>query len=343
MVADHHRRMRGCVCWKGYTCTNELGTRPLWAKARLYFERAFAESPEDARFGLWCSLGLELLARTALASVSPTLLAEPDNSHKFLLIALNRGSETTERRSIRTSQVFSLCVQLFDGFSKDDQTAAMALINRRNDELHTGAAAFDEYPSKIWLAGFYRTCLLLTEAMGESLESLFGEEKGRSAREVLSQNEKGVKHKVLNEIADRRRKFEEMPIEAQQAARETSEKAGEKLAHERHHRVKCPSCGSVATVQGEPFGPNTTTLVDEQTIEVRQTISPRSFACSTCGLSLGSYAELAVADLGGHHTRTTEFSPEDYYGLIHPDSVDEEAIIDRYLADMASERSWDNE
>ena len=66
---------------------------PLWAKARLYFERAFAESREDPRFGLWCSLALELLARAAVASVSPTLLAEPDNEHRFLLHALNRGSE----------------------------------------------------------------------------------------------------------------------------------------------------------------------------------------------------------------------------------------------------------
>src|ERR1700733_8056848 len=33
---------------------------PLWAKARLYFEHAFREPRDDPRFGLWCSLGLEL-------------------------------------------------------------------------------------------------------------------------------------------------------------------------------------------------------------------------------------------------------------------------------------------
>jgi hypothetical protein len=64
---------------------------PLWAKSRLFFERAFEQPPEDPLFGLWCSLGLELLARAALASVSPTLLAEPDKEHRFLLHALNRG------------------------------------------------------------------------------------------------------------------------------------------------------------------------------------------------------------------------------------------------------------
>src|SRR5713226_5553634 len=86
---------------------------PLWAKARLYFERAFEVPRDDPRFGLWCSLALELLARAALASVSPTLLAEPDREHKFLLHALNRGSQKTPRRSIGTAQVFDLCKTLF--------------------------------------------------------------------------------------------------------------------------------------------------------------------------------------------------------------------------------------
>src|SRR4029077_967560 len=121
---------------------------PLWAKARLYFERAFEESGDDPLFGLWCSLALELLGRAALASVSPTLLAEPDRDHRFLLHALNRGSEKTQRRSIGTAQVFSLCQTLFVQFTEDDLKAALALVNRRNDELHTGASAFEEYRPK---------------------------------------------------------------------------------------------------------------------------------------------------------------------------------------------------
>ena len=64
---------------------------PLWAKARLFFGRAFDEPRDDPRFGLWCSLGLELLARAALASISPTLLAAPENTHRYLLHALGRA------------------------------------------------------------------------------------------------------------------------------------------------------------------------------------------------------------------------------------------------------------
>jgi len=79
------------------------------------------------------------------------IVGEPDPEHRFLLHALNRGSERTPRRSIGTGQVFSLCRTLFDDFSETDLKAALALVNRRNDELHSGAAAFDEYPPKYWL------------------------------------------------------------------------------------------------------------------------------------------------------------------------------------------------
>ena len=84
---------------------------PLLAKARLFFERAFDESQDDPIFGLWCSLGLELLARPALAAISPTLLAKPDNEHKYLLHALNRGLESTPRISLNAVQVFGLCLR----------------------------------------------------------------------------------------------------------------------------------------------------------------------------------------------------------------------------------------
>jgi hypothetical protein len=119
---------------------------PLWAKARLFFQRAFSESRDDPAFGLWCSLGLEILARTALASISPTLLAEPDREHKYLLHALGRGSERTPRKSIGAVQVLSLCLDLFPEFTKDELTASLALVNRRNEELHSGGFSIRSVP-----------------------------------------------------------------------------------------------------------------------------------------------------------------------------------------------------
>jgi hypothetical protein len=67
---------------------------------------------DDPFFGLWCSFGLEILARAAIANISPVLLAEPDRDHRYLLHALGRGSERIERKSIDTACVLNLYLEL---------------------------------------------------------------------------------------------------------------------------------------------------------------------------------------------------------------------------------------
>ena len=313
---------------------------PLLAKARLFFERAFAQAREDPLFGLWCALGLEMLGRAAVASVSPTLLAEPDRNSRNLLYALNRPSEKSSPQSIRAIQVFTLCRTLFGSFSQDDLATALALVNRRNAELHSGAAAFEEYPATQWLAGFYRVCSTLAAELGESLGTLFGTEEARIASEILAATRTEVRHRVQETIAAHRRVFEAKPEKERVTAAANAEREANQLARERHHRVRCPACGSCATVQGEAFG---TRRVEHEngSIVVRQSVSPRSFSCLACGLKLQGYAELAAADLGGQYTRRSQFTPEEFYGLIDPETADLSPYIEAYLADMANE--YDNE
>lgn len=307
---------------------------PLWAKARLFFERAFDESQDEPMFGLWCSLGLELLARAALAAISPTLLAKPDREHKYLLHALNRGSERIPRISLDAFQVFGLCLALFANFTEDDCKASRALINRRNEELHSGGAAFDEYPSSQWLAGFYRACTSLSSSMGESLVSLFGKDKAAVATEILKENLNDVKQHVKSTIASHRTVFQERTREDKKKAKVKAEELGEKLATQRHHCVSCPACKCVATVQGRTFGKEHVSHGKDEII-VKQTVIPRSFSCSACGLKLEGYAQLQTADLGGHYQRKTTHSPDEFFGLIHPDNIYD------YLGSMEAE--YDNE
>jgi hypothetical protein len=315
---------------------------PLWTKSRLFFERAFQESPDDPLFGLWCSLALELLGRAALASISPALLAESDREHKFLLHAFNRGAEGTTPRSIGAVQVFTLCQTLFEKFSKDDLTAAMAIVNRRNGELHTGEAAFDEYPAKLWLPGFYRACRSLTEGLGESLETLLGVEVANAASEMLDETQKKVRQHVLTLITAHQKVFEGKSLgERQKVAAQSAIETAE-LVRDRHHKVICPACKCEATVKGETFGPERL-IRNEEEIVIRQSVSPRSFSCSACGLKLHGYPQLDAAQLGGQYTRRTTFSPQEYYGLIDPKTDDLLPYIEGYLEDMAQDREYDNE
>jgi len=311
---------------------------PLWAKARLFFQRAFSESRDDPAFGLWCSLGLEILARTALASISPTLLAEHDREHKYLLHALGRGSERTPRKSIGAVQVLSLCLDLFPEFTNDDLTASLALVNRRNEELHSGASAFEAYPSRQWLAGFYKACQSLSAAMGESLETLFGEEEANVATEIIAEDRNDTRQRVQSRIGSHRAVFKAKTEEERDHLQKEAERQGQTLSFEGHHRVSCPACNCVGTVKGKAFGKEHITDQDGD-IVVRQPVSPTSFSCSACGLKLEGYAEVEAAELGGYYTRRTTYSPDEYYGLIHPDDLPDH--IEEYIA--GSMQEYDNE
>ncbi len=324
---------------------------PLWAKARLYFEKAMSRRHDESEFGLWCSLGLELLARSAVASVSPVLLAEPDREQQNVLHALKMGSDRTPRKSIGTVVVLRLCKQLFDGFSQKHYDLASTIINRRNEELHTGDAAFEIYRSKHWVLGFYRICRTLTEAMGESLETLFGEEEARAAISMLEQDDEGTRQRVQSAIAASKKAFGEKGEDEREQIKARMVAEGKKLAYARHHRVACPACGCVATIQGETVGTAKAEMTEHGKIVIREPVSPRTMTCLGCGLKLNSYAELDEAGLGGNYTRTTTTTPEDYYNLVDLETYDLSEEVREFLAmnpefideEIANRMEYDNE
>jgi len=219
---------------------------PLWAKARLFIDKAIDFQRDDPFFGLWCSFGLEILARAAIANISPVLLAEPDRDHRYLLHALGRGSERIERKSIDTARVLNLCFELIGSFTKDHLTVCLALVNRRNEELHTGAAAFAAYPTNQWLAGFYGACKVLCSSIGETMESLFGEEEAKVASDVIEGDRNDTKQRVLSRIASHRSVFQARSDQEKATAHTDAEKEANALAYQGYHRVKCPACNGTA-------------------------------------------------------------------------------------------------
>ncbi|GAB5526803.1 MAG: hypothetical protein Roseis2KO_46750 [Roseivirga sp.] len=314
---------------------------PLFTKAKLYLEKAFDEDKEEPFFGLYCALGLELLARSAIAKVSPTLLAEPDREHQNLLHALNLGSLKSQKKSIGMVHVLNLCQTLITGFIDENVTAAKAIINRRNEEVHSGTAAFDEYPTQQWIAGFYKCCKILTEFQGESLNSLFGEDIQKEAEIILEEVKEQVVGKTKSAIAAHQKVFDGKDEDVREKLSEQAQKNGDKLSFRGHHRVECPACGSTATVFGEPYGKQNIEN-NENEIIVRQSVLPTKFSCYACELKLTGYSSLKAADLANHYSRKNTYSPEEYYDLIHPD--DEDMIAERYNEmNPPDDWGWSNE
>lgn len=288
----------------------------LWGKAVLFMQRATAEDRESALFGLWSSLGLELLARAAVAKTSPVLLADPDKDHKNILYALGVSS-TNAPKSVSTIQVLTLCRLLVPGFTDDEFKSAAALVNRRNEELHTGSAAFETFPTQTWVAGFYGCCKILAEHQGESLESLFGRDEARAAREMLGKIESTVLSQVKSLIAAHQKVFHAKSEQEQRKLSEAAESSANDLCHRGHHRVTCPACSSVATVQGNTYGGERLEHRDGKII-VRESVVPTKFQCLACDLKLSGYHSLVAAGVGDHFTHRSEYSPPDYYELIDP-------------------------
>ena len=50
---------------------------------------------------------------------------------------------------------------------------------------------------------------------------------------------------------------------------------------------------------------------------------PERFNCIACNLKFNGYSELVAAEMGDQYTRTIRYSPEDYYGLVNPDDIDQ--------------------
>lgn len=292
----------------------------LWNKAKLFFERAFEVERESPLFGLWAAMGLELLARSALSHVSPLLLAEPERDHRNLLHAFGAGMGSP--KSITAQQVVLTCRALVPSFTDAELKSSSALINRRNDELHTGEAAFAAYPTQLWLSDFYRCCKILSEFQNQNLAVLFGDNEAAAAEEVLAQKDEKLVSEVKGSIAAYARVFKDKPEDEKQRLRAEAIGRGDQLSHQGHHRVACPACECVATVQGQVHGAEQVQLV-ERTIVVRETVVPNKFNCDACGLKLAPYAALQVAGVAAHFTRRTEYTPEEYYGLVDPEDPDQ--------------------
>ena len=121
---------------------------------------------------------------------------------------------------LRQLLVFDLCSKIFPTFSKEDHRVASALLNRRNEELHSGAAAFDHYDPSYWLVDFYHACQSLTTMLGETLADLYGEDEATFAERLLAENRDNLKNTVLSSIAAHRNSFSTKEPDEQIAAGE---------------------------------------------------------------------------------------------------------------------------
>lgn len=281
---------------------------PLWQKSKLYIDRALAENRDNNLFPFWAALALEFLARATLARIHPALLAEPDCIlHAF---GYNAGKPP---KSIMAKTLFARCQTVVPHFGQEEVNACMSVIDRRNEELHTGNLSFDSFPTAIWLPEYYRVCSLLLSFQGKNLTDFLGEDEAEAAGKMIRSAEEQVIGKVQKAIDQKKAEFEGLDADEQSNRRQLAELAATNPTDHSARVVQCPACEAKAVITGERVSA-AEPRIHEGLMHQDVAFLPVSFLCPSCGLTLSGHAFLHAAKMGGQYSVTETWDPVEYYG-----------------------------
>ena len=291
----------------------------LFGKAVLYVEQMESATADDWQFGFWSALALELLARAALAHISPVLLAD-DSNWRNLTHALGRAptAKKFSPTSVAIKDVLARLNELVPAFTVEVAGFCTKHGERRNSELHSGELAFTSLATSEWLPKFYSACKILLGSMNRELSELVSDPI--AAQAMIDSLEDAAAKAVNQDIKAHtqvwlNRKEEERKKESAQATTWAIRQAG--------HRVVCPACSSDALLQGNPSGPVATSLDDDDEVVQRQTVLPSSFECIACGLRISGLSKLLACGLGNAFTAKSTYSAAEFFGLYTEDELDQ--------------------
>jgi hypothetical protein len=283
----------------------------LLAKARRYAEAMLTHNRNDVQFGLASTFLLEFVARAALANINPVLLAElPDWNNVYFAIGGKPKAAKFKPKSAAIGVVLDRLNEIYPTtFDAKLKGEAIAHISRRNEELHSGATPFDE-GSTAWLPSMYNATEVLLKSMGESLESVLGNEEAKAAKKIIAAAKDESALAIKQAIHQHKTKWEALkPLERARS----KTRAGLWATRSLGHRVACPACGSPALVYGDAITEPQHSIKEGMVIE-KQDHLPSRFECIACGLKIAGLAQINAAGLGASFTLTRTYDLADYFG-----------------------------
>lgn len=294
----------------------------LWVKAKLFINRAMDE--DDVRTfderALWASLSLELLAKAALARVSPLLVAEPNEDGTNLLIASGLVAGDARFTSVKAHTLFSRCQKAFKPFNHQEATR---FSGARNEYLHGPGVGFMAIPPNVWWAKFWAQASILITALDRDIEEFVGATRQLTVTRHLEQNAKNVEHRteaLIERAKQRLSQYRSGTLPAKIAA-EWKPGFDQTAGLEYRTIEPCPACQSDGILEGEDV---TDTEVEyEQIAEddfvttVTLTVYADYFSCPTCQLVLNGFDLIDQAGLETSFTADGDehdIYPEPEYG-----------------------------
>ena len=301
---------------------HEWSQELLLNKAQSYAEEMLSFAHDDWRYALWSTLSLELLARAALCSISPTLMADVKSSWDHLLYALDIQPKTANfaPRAIDISEVFRRLQELIPDFTPELEAFCKRHMSKRNEELHSGASPFVGTNVVSWIPTYYRACEVILGSMEDSLHRFFGSAEAVAAEAMITAAKDESAKSIRKEISAHKVVWDNnLPEEQERLALQSSTWAIRQIGH----RVSCPACNCIAILSGSAIAPPLKSITEDGIAETQEYL-PSRFECVACRLKISGLSQLSAAGLGNPYNATFTYdvnfyAPEDHYGDYEPD------------------------
>ena len=291
---------------------HEWDAQALLNKAQSYSEVMLSFPRDDWKFAVWSTFSLELLARAALSTYSPTLVAETRNNWDSLLYSLGIQPNTKNfvPRAVDISEVFRRLQELIRDFTPELQTFCARHMSKRNEELHSGGTPFVGVSTSSWLPTYYESCVVLLSSMGESLEKYLGNSEAGVAEAIMTaakdESAEAIKGTVhAHSVAWDNNSTEEKELLGLQSSTWATRQTG--------HRVTCPACKCTAILAGSAIAPPLKAITEDDEITETQEYLPAKFECVGCGLKISGLSQLNAAGLGDTFNATFTYDANEYY------------------------------
>ena len=100
--------------------SHEWSKDALLNKAQRYVDTMLKQDRESWEFGLWSALALEMLARAALASISPTLIADgKDWNNIYYALGRQPNAEKFTPKSANSGDVLGRIEKILPAFTRE--------------------------------------------------------------------------------------------------------------------------------------------------------------------------------------------------------------------------------
>jgi hypothetical protein len=294
----------------------------LWMKARAFARRSLSDEGMrdfDER-AFWATTALELLAKAALAHISPLLIITPDADGKHVLATLGViAHDGADIQTIQAKALWSRAEKTFRPFSGRE---AAQFSTSRNEYMHGGGTGTPAHPEAVWWGKLWNQASILVVAADQDLHALVGSTLLGRVEGYLSQHKDHVKEHVaaLLKRAQQRLAQRANPATPSALRDELSKnfEASAQLAY--ISNADCPACGEEGSLEGEDYGD----------VEIEYPEDPEDmwtsptehlqiyalyFGCSNCHLVLDRLEFLEEAGVPTTFTIERDYEPDDYeYG-----------------------------